>query len=143
MSVTDPISDMLTRIRNASKARLDTAVMPSSKLKTEIAKILLEEGYVNSFEVSDGENINGILKIYLKYGKDRKGVIEGLKRISKPGLRVYAEKENIPRVLGGLGTVIISTSQGIMTGKKAKKLGIGGEIICHVWWKDSFKRGVK
>lgn len=133
MSVTDPISDMLTRIRNAGKARLDTAVMPSSKLKTEIAKILLEEGYINSFEVSDGENINGILKIYLKYGSDRKGVIEGLKRISKPGLRVYSEKENIPRVLGGLGTVIISTSQGIMTGKKAKKLGIGGEIICHVW----------
>ena len=133
MSVTDPISDMLTRVRNASKARLDTAVIPSSKLKTEIAKILFEEGYINSFEVSDGENINGILKIYLKYGKDRKGVIEGLKRISKPGLRVYAEKENIPRVLGGLGTVIISTSQGIMTGKKAKKLGIGGEIICHVW----------
>lgn len=133
MSVTDPISDMLTRVRNASKARLDTAVMPSSKLKTEIAKILLEEGYINSFEVSDGENINGILKIYLKYGSDRKGVIEGLKRISKPGLRVYAEKENIPRVLGGLGTVIISTSQGIMTGKKAKKLGIGGEIICYIW----------
>jgi len=133
MSVTDPISDMLTRIRNASKARLDTAVMPSSKLKTEIAKILLEEGYINSFEVSDGENINGILKIYLKYGSDRKGVIEGLKRISKPGLRVYSEKENIPRVLGGLGTVIISTSQGIMTGKKAKKLGIGGEIICYIW----------
>lgn len=133
MSVTDPISDMLTRVRNASKARLDTAVIPSSKLKTEIAKILLEEGYINSFEVSDGENINGILKIYLKYGKDRKGVIEGLKRISKPGLRVYAEKENIPRVLGGLGTVIISTSQGIMTGKKAKKLGIGGEIICYIW----------
>jgi len=133
MSVTDPISDMLTRVRNASKARLDTAVIPSSKLKTEIAKILLEEGYINSFEVSDGENINGILKIYLKYGSDRKGVIEGLKRISKPGLRVYSEKENIPRVLGGLGTVIISTSQGIMTGKKAKKLGIGGEIICHVW----------
>lgn len=133
MSVTDPISDMLTRIRNASKASLDTAVMPSSKLKTEIAKILLEEGYINSFEVSDGENINGILKIYLKYGSDKKGVIEGLKRISKPGLRVYSEKENIPRVLGGLGTVIISTSQGIMTGKKAKKLGIGGEIICHVW----------
>ena len=133
MSVTDPISDMLTRVRNASKAKLDTAVIPSSKLKTEIAKILLEEGYINSFEVSDGENINGILKIYLKYGSDRKGVIEGLKRISKPGLRVYSEKENIPRVLGGLGTVIISTSQGIMTGKKAKKLGIGGEIICHVW----------
>ena len=133
MSVTDPISDMLTRVRNASKARLDTAVMPSSKLKTEIAKILLEEGYINSFEVSDGENINGILKIYLKYGSDRKGVIEGLKRISKPGLRVYSEKENIPRVLGGLGTVIISTSQGIMTGKKAKKLGIGGEIICYIW----------
>ena len=133
MSVTDPISDMLTRIRNASKASLDTAVMPSSKLKTEVAKILLEEGYINSFEVSDGENINGILKIYLKYGSDRKGVIEGLKRISKPGLRVYSEKENIPRVLGGLGTVIISTSQGIMTGKKAKKLGIGGEIICYVW----------
>lgn len=133
MSVTDPISDMLTRVRNASKARLDTAVMPSSKIKTEITKILLEEGYINSFEVSDGENINGILKIYLKYGSDRKGVIEGLKRISKPGLRVYAEKENIPRVLGGLGTVIISTSQGLMTGKKAKKLGIGGEIICYIW----------
>lgn len=133
MSVTDPISDMLTRVRNAGKAKLDTAVIPSSKLKTEIAKILFEEGYINSFEVSDGENMNGILKIYLKYGRDRKGVIEGLKRISKPGLRVYAEKENIPRVLGGLGTVIISTSQGIMTGKKAKKLGIGGEIICYIW----------
>lgn len=133
MSVTDPISDMLTRVRNASKARLDTTVIPSSKLKTEIAKILFEEGYINSFEVSDGGNINGILKIYLKYGKDKKGVIEGLKRISKPGLRVYAEKEKIPRVLGGLGTVIISTSQGIMTGKKAKKLGIGGEVICYIW----------
>ncbi|MCL5069630.1 MAG: 30S ribosomal protein S8 [Actinobacteria bacterium] len=133
MSVTDPISDMLTRVRNASKARLDTAVIPSSKLKAEIAKILFEEGYINSFEVSDGGNINGILKIYLKYGKDKKGVIEGLKRISKPGLRVYAEKEKIPRVLGGLGTVIISTSQGIMTGKKAKKLGIGGEVICYIW----------
>jgi small subunit ribosomal protein S8 len=133
MSITDPISDMLTRIRNASKARLDMAVVPSSKMKTEIAQILFEEGYISSFEVSDGKNINSILKIYLKYDRNKKGVIEGLKRISKPGLRVYAEKEKIPRVMGGLGTVVISTSQGIITGKKAKKLGIGGEVICYIW----------
>jgi small subunit ribosomal protein S8 len=133
MSVTDPIADMLTRVRNANNARLDSVIIPSSKLKTEIAKILYEEGYINSYDVSDDKNINSILKIYLRYNKNKTGVITGIKRISKPGLRVYVEKERIPKVLGGLGTVVMSTSQGVMTGKKAKELGVGGEMICKIW----------
>jgi small subunit ribosomal protein S8 len=133
MSVTDPVADMLTRVRNANNARLDSVIIPSSKLKTEIAKILYEEGYINSYDVSDDKNINSILKIYLRYNKNKTRVITGIKRISKPGLRVYVEKEKIPKVLGGLGTVIMSTSQGVITGKKAKKLGVGGEVICKIW----------
>lgn len=133
MSVSDPIADMLTRIRNATKARLDSVVMPTSVVKSEIAKIMLQEGYISSYEVIDGENAGGILKIYLRYSKDKSGVIEGLKRISKPGLRVYTEKTKIPRILGGMGTVIITTSKGVMTGKSAKELGIGGEVICYMW----------
>jgi small subunit ribosomal protein S8 len=133
MSVSDPIADMLTRIRNAAKARLDNVAMPTSVVKTEIAKIMLQEGYISSYEVIDGENAGGILKIYLRYSKDKTGVIEGLKRISKPGLRVYTEKTKIPRILGGMGTIIITTSKGVMTGKKAKELGIGGEVICYIW----------
>ena len=133
MSVSDPIADMLTRIRNAIKARFDDAVMPSSKVKIEIAKLLHEEGYIGSYEVIENENTSGILKIYLRYNKNKTGVISGLKRVSKPSLRVYAEKEKIPRVMGGLGTVIISTSKGVMTGKKARELGIGGEVICYIW----------
>ncbi len=133
MSVTDPVADMLTRVRNANNARLDSVIIPSSKLKTEIAKILYEEGYINSYDVSDDKNINSILKIYLRYNKNKTRVITGIKRISKPGLRVYVEKEKIPKVLGGLGTVIMSTSQGVITGKKAKELGVGGEVICKIW----------
>lgn len=133
MSVSDPIADMLTRIRNANKAKLESVVIPSSKLKAEIAKIMFKEGYINTFEVIDGENRSGILKIYLKYNKDKTGVITGIKRISKPGLRVYAEKEKLPRILGGLGTVIVSTSKGVMTARQAKNQGIGGEIICFIW----------
>ncbi|MBM3707565.1 MAG: 30S ribosomal protein S8 [Actinobacteria bacterium] len=133
MSVSDPIADMLTRIRNANKARLDSVVIPSSKLKAEIAKIMAEEGYINTFEVIDGENTSGILKIYLKYNRDRTAVITGLKKISKPGLRVYARREKLPRILGGLGTVIVSTSKGVMTAKQAKKQGVGGEMICYIW----------
>jgi small subunit ribosomal protein S8 len=133
MSVSDPIADMLTRIRNAAKARLDNVAMPTSVVKSEIAKIMLQEGYISSYEVIDGENAGGILKIYLRYSKDKTGVIEGLKRISKPGLRVYTEKTKIPRILGGMGTIIITTSKGVMTGKRAKELGIGGEVICYIW----------
>jgi small subunit ribosomal protein S8 len=133
MSVSDPIADMLTRIRNAAKARLDSVAMPTSVMKAEIAKIMLQEGYISSYEVIDGENAGGILKIHLRYSKDKTGVIEGLKRISKPGLRVYTEKTKIPRILGGMGTIIITTSKGVMTGKKAKELGIGGEVICYIW----------
>jgi len=129
MSVSDPIADMLTRIRNANKARLDNVVMPSSGLKAEIAKIMYEEGYISSFEVIDGKTTNGILKIHLRYNRNKSAIISGLKRISKPGLRVYTEKTKIPRILGGLGTVVVSTSQGVMTGKKAKELGIGGEVL--------------
>ena len=133
MAVSDPIADMLTRIRNAIKARFDSVIIPSSRLKVEIAKIMQQEGYINSYEVIDGENSGGILKIYLKYNKNKAGVISGLKRVSKPSLRVYSENSEIPRVMGGLGTVIISTSQGVMTGRKAKQLGIGGEVICYLW----------
>ncbi|MBM3709121.1 MAG: 30S ribosomal protein S8 [Actinobacteria bacterium] len=133
MSVSDPIADMLTRIRNANKARLDSVVIPSSKLKAEIAKIMSEEGYINTYEVIDGENTSGILKIYLKYNRDRTAVITGLKRISKPGLRVYTERVKLPRILGGLGTVIVSTSRGVMTAKKAREIGVGGEVICYIW----------
>jgi small subunit ribosomal protein S8 len=133
MSVSDPIADMLTRIRNANKARLDNVIMPSSGLKAEVAKIMYEEGYISSYEVIDDKNTSGILKIHLRYNRNKSGIISGLKRVSKPGLRVYAEKEKIPRILGGMGTVIITTSQGVMTGRKAKELGIGGEVICYIW----------
>ncbi len=133
MSVSDPIADMLTRIRNATKARLDSVVMPVSGLKSEIAKIMFQEGYISSYEVIEGDSTGGILKIYLRYSKDKTGVIAGLKRVSKPGLRVYAEKTKIPRILGGLGTIIVTTSKGVMTGKNAKQLGIGGEVICYIW----------
>jgi len=132
MAVTDPIADMLTRVRNANRAKLESVVIPSSHLKNEIAKIMYEEGYIRSYEVDDS-SIAGILKIYLKYTDDKKGVFSGLKRISKPGLRVYVEKAKIPRVLGGLGTAVISTSKGVMSGKNAKKNGVGGEVICYIW----------
>lgn len=132
-AVTDPVSDMLTRIRNGYIAKMDSVSIPYSKLKTEIARILDEEGYIRSYEIRKDENVGGLIKIYLKYDKDKKSVITVLKRISKPGLRVYAQKDEIPRVLGGLGTVILSTSKGVLTGTGAKKLGVGGEVICSIW----------
>jgi small subunit ribosomal protein S8 len=132
-AVTDPISDMLTRIRNGCIANMDHVNIPYSKLKTEIAKILSEEGYVKSYEINKDGNTSGLIKIYLKYNRDKNSSITGIKRISRPGLRVYVKKDEIPRVLGGLGTVIISTSRGVLTGTGAKKLGIGGEVLCSIW----------
>jgi len=132
-AVTDPVSDMLTRIRNGYIAKMDSVSIPYSKLKTEIARILGEEGYIRSYEIRKDENVGGIIKIYLKYNKDKKSTITRLKRISKPGLRVYAQKDEIPKVLGGLGTIILSTSKGVLTGTRAKKLGVGGEVICSIW----------
>ena len=133
MTMSDPIADMLTRIRNANSAKHDTVEVSSSKMKLAIAKILLDEGYIRSYELVDDGNFKNI-KITLKYGADKNDkVISGIKRISKPGLRVYANKEELPRVLGGLGVAIISTNQGVITDKEARKLGIGGEVICYVW----------
>ncbi|NMA65947.1 MAG: 30S ribosomal protein S8 [Clostridiaceae bacterium] len=132
MHATDVIADMLTRIRNAASSKHQTVDIPSSNLKKEIAKILLEEGYIRDFiEIDDKKQ--GIIRITLKYVENKKNVITGIKRISKPGLRVYANKDEIPKVLGGLGIAIVSTSQGVMTDKKARKLGIGGEILAFVW----------
>lgn len=131
--VTDPIADMLTRIRNASTAKLETVDIPCSKIKTELARIMNEEGYIRNFEIRKEGNINGIIRIHLKYSKDRKSSISGLRRVSKPGLRVYTEKGKIPRILGGLGTVVLSTPKGILTGIQAKEIGTGGEIICSIW----------
>ena len=131
MNITDPIADMLTRIRNANAQRHETVDVPASKLKKSIAEILLEEGYIKSFEEIE-DNSQGILRITLKY-VNKKQVIKGLKRISKPGLRVYATKDELPKVLGGLGIALISTSKGIMTDKKARQEGIGGEVLAFVW----------
>lgn len=131
MVTTDPIADMLTRIRNANTQRHETVDVPSSKLKKSIAEILLEEGYIKSFEEIE-DSAQGMLRISLKYVNKQK-VITGLKRISKPGLRVYANKDELPRVLGGIGIALISTSKGIMTDKKARKEGIGGEVLAFIW----------
>ena len=131
MNITDPIADMLTRIRNANAQRHETVDVPASKMKKTIAEILLDEGYIKSFEEIE-DNSQGILRITLKYVNKQK-VISGLKRISKPGLRVYANKEELPQVLGGLGIALISTSKGIMTDKKARQEGIGGEVLAYIW----------
>ena len=133
MTMSDPIADMLTRIRNANTAKHDTVDVPASKMKLAIANILLDEGYIAKYDlVEDGHFQTN--HITLKYGADKnEKVITGLKRISKPGLRVYANTEDIPRVLGGLGTAIISTNKGVVTDKEARKLGVGGEVLCFVW----------
>jgi small subunit ribosomal protein S8 len=134
MSMTDPIADMLTRIRNANTAMHDTVRMPSSKLKESIARILESEGYIEGFSAEDDATRPGrVLEIRLKYSPERKRTISGIKRISKPGLRVYAKRDKLPRVLGGLGIAILSTSRGLVTDKQAAKQGIGGEILCYVW----------
>jgi small subunit ribosomal protein S8 len=132
MSMTDPIADMLTRLRNANSAYHDTVAMPHSKIKAHIAEILQREGYIASFRVEDAE-VGKSLVVMLKYGNARERSIAGIKRVSKPGLRVYAKRDNLPRVLGGLGVAIISTSAGLMTDRQAKKNGVGGEVLAFVW----------
>lgn len=133
MAMTDPIADMLTRIRNANKINNDRVDIPLSNLKKELARILKEEGYIKDFRVVGGKNVQKNIRVYLKYGKGRTKVLSGLKRVSRPGLRVYAGKEEIPQVMGGLGICIMSTPKGIMTGKSSKEQGIGGEVLCYVW----------
>jgi small subunit ribosomal protein S8 len=130
--LTDPIADMLTRIRNANKALHETAEMPTSRQKVEIARILHEEGYIAGYSVRKGESFDTLV-IELKYGPSRERIITDLKRISKPGRRVYARKDRLPRVLGGMDTAIVSTSTGLVTSKTAEREGIGGEVICFVW----------
>ncbi|AEY64731.1 30S ribosomal protein S8 [Clostridium sp. BNL1100] len=132
MQITDAIADMLTRIRNAGSAKHESVDIPASNLKRSIANILLEEGYIKNFEeISDGKQ--GVLRVSLKYTNNKQNVITGIKRISKPGLRVYAGKDELPKVLGGLGIAVISTSKGIMTDRKARVEGIGGEVLAFVW----------
>ena len=132
MVMTDPIADYLTRIRNANSVNHEKVEIPASKMKKTMSQILKEEGMIKDFEyIEDGKQ--GILRVYLKYGPNKQKVITGLKRISRPGLRVYAKKDEIPRILGGLGIAIISTSQGVMTDKQARRRGLGGEVLCYVW----------
>ena len=133
MSMSDPIADMLTRIRNGNTAKHDTVDVPTSKMKKAIADILVNEGYINGYEVIE-DGIKSTMKVSLKYGKDKnEKVITGIKRISKPGLRVYAKGDNVPRVLNGLGIAIISTSKGLMTDRDARKANLGGEVVAYVW----------
>ena len=133
MVTTDPIADMLTRIRNANSAKHNTVDIPASNMKKAIAQILFDEGYIASFEEIKEENNQGIIRITLKYSEKGKRVIDGLRRISKPGLRVYASKDELPKVLNGLGIALISTSKGIMTDKNAREAGLGGEVLAYVW----------
>ena len=129
---TDPIADMLTRIRNANRAMHDSTRMPTSRIKEEIARILKEEGYIRDFHVERGESFDHLV-VELKYGRSRERILTDLKRVSKPGRRVYARKDRLPRVLGGMGTAILSTSTGLVTARTAQQKGIGGEVICFVW----------
>ena len=132
MLITDPIADMLTRIRNALVAKHETVDVPASNMKLAIAEILQNEGYIKSYSVSE-EGVEKMMTIVLKYGPNKQRVITGLKRVSKPGLRVYARKDKLPKVLNGLGIAIISTSRGIMTDREARKLGVGGEVLAYIW----------
>lgn len=134
MTMTDPIADMLTRIRNANTAMKDTVRMPSSKLKENLARILEREGYIEGFSVAPADQHPGnVLEITLKYSSDRARTIAGLRRVSKPGLRIYAQADKMPRVLGGMGVAVLSTSQGLMTDREARKRRVGGEVLCYVW----------
>ena len=133
MTMTDPIADMLTRIRNANMALKPDVEMPSSKLKTSLAAILVKEGYIADFGEAEGDGPQKKLKIGLKYTADRARTISGLRRISKPGLRVYRKADKVPRVLGGLGIAVLSTSQGLMTDREARRRRVGGEVLCYVW----------
>jgi small subunit ribosomal protein S8 len=129
---TDPVADMLARIKNANKALHETAEMPSSRMKQEIARLLKEEGYIKDYRVDKGESFDTLV-IELKFGPKRERIITDLKRVSKPGRRVYAQKDRLPRVLGGMGTAIMSTSSGLVTSRTAQELGVGGEVVCFVW----------
>jgi len=128
----DPISDMLARIRNANRALHETAAMPASRMKVEIARVLKDEGYIKDYRVERGESFDNLV-VELKYGRSRERVITDLRRVSKPGRRVYARKDRLPRVLGGMGTAIMSTSSGLVTSRTAQELGVGGEVLCFVW----------
>ena len=130
--MTDPIADMLTRIRNANKALHEAAVMPNSKIKEQIARLLKEEGYIRDYRVEKGDSFDTLI-VELKYGRSRERVITDLKRVSKPGRRIYANKDRLPRVLGGMGTAILSTSSGLITARQAQERGVGGEVIAFVW----------
>ena len=132
MTMTDPIADMLTRIRNANTVGHETVEIPASKMKKAIADNLKEEGYITDFDVIEDDK-QGMIKVTMKYGSNKERVISGIKKISKPGLKVYAKANEVPKVLGGLGIAIISTSKGIVSDKEARKLGVGGEVICYVW----------
>ena len=133
MSLTDPIADMLTRIRNAIVSRHETVLVPASRTKISIAKVLKEEGFIKDYEVLKGNTPQRVIKVHLSYGGKKQPALTGLQRVSKPGLRVYCQKGEIPRIYGGLGIAIISTSQGVMTGQQAWKKGLGGEVLCNVW----------
>jgi small subunit ribosomal protein S8 len=130
--LTDPVSDMLTRIRNANKALQESVDMPSSNMKVEIARLLKQEGYIRDYRVEKGPSFDTLV-VELKFGRNRERVITDLKRVSKPGRRVYARKDRLPRVLGGMGTAILSTSTGLVTSRRAQELGVGGEVVCFIW----------
>jgi len=130
--LTDPVADMLTRIRNSNRALHETATMPSSRLKIEIARVLKDEGYIKDYRVERGESFDTLV-VELRFGQNRERIITDLRRVSKPGRRVYARKDRLPRVLGGMGTAIMSTSNGLVTSRTAQELGVGGEVICFVW----------
>jgi small subunit ribosomal protein S8 len=129
---TDPVADMLARLKNANKALHESAAMPSSRMKQEIARLLKEEGYIKDYRVEKGESFDTLV-VELKFGQNRERIITDLKRVSKPGRRVYAQKDRLPRVLGGMGTAIMSTSSGLVTSRKAQELGVGGEVVCFIW----------
>ena len=133
MSMTDPIADMLTRIRNGIQSHHDRVELPSSKLKVEIAKILKSEGFISNYKLVDEDKTQPVLRLYLKYSEDGEPVIHGIERVSRPGRRIYRNKQEIPQVLGGLGLAIVSTSKGVLSGHDAVKSGVGGEVLCQVW----------
>jgi small subunit ribosomal protein S8 len=130
--LTDPVGDMLARIKNANKALHETAEMPSSRMKEEIARLLKEEGYIKDYRVEKGESFDSLV-VELKFGRNRERIITDLRRVSKPGRRVYAKKDRLPRVLGGMGVAIMSTSTGLVTSRRAQELGVGGEVVCFIW----------
>ncbi len=133
MSMSDPLADMLTRIRNAGMVNFDRVEMPLSNIKVSVAKVLKDEGYIADYQIEKGDGVQGTLVVKLKYGPNGEKVITGLRRVSKPGLRIYLKSDNIPQVLSGLGIAILSTSKGVITDQQARKIGVGGEVLCEAW----------